>query len=139
MYSNKNWRNTFFRITPVHKTAIRAIRKIMYFVARRKFQQARQSWDTQDYTAALQARKPYDVRDVMEQYSQGHCNMMLRIKVVAIIRHLETQFISAHLQELQRRLEQSLGKPGGRGAGTTLGARLAHLETQVADRIDKHT
>uniref|UniRef100_A0A9J7X6V1 Potassium voltage-gated channel subfamily KQT member 1 n=2 Tax=Cyprinus carpio TaxID=7962 RepID=A0A9J7X6V1_CYPCA len=41
-----------------------------------------------------QARKPYDVRDVIEQYSQGHLNMMVRIK------------------ELQRRLDHTLGKPG---------------------------
>ncbi|ESO94861.1 hypothetical protein LOTGIDRAFT_80161, partial [Lottia gigantea] len=65
-------------LTEAHKTAIRVIRKIKYFVSRRKFQQA---------------RKPYDVRDVIEQYSQGHLNMMVRIK------------------ELQRRLDQTLGKP----------------------------
>ncbi|XP_037088037.1 potassium voltage-gated channel subfamily KQT member 1-like [Pollicipes pollicipes] len=94
-------------LTDAHKNAIRAIRKIKYFVARRKFQQA---------------RKPYDVRDVIEQYSQGHLNMMVRIK------------------ELQRRLDQTLGKPGSyissldRNGGLkpmTIGARIYRVEQQL--------
>uniref|UniRef100_A0A7I4Y5B3 Potassium voltage-gated channel subfamily KQT member 1 n=1 Tax=Haemonchus contortus TaxID=6289 RepID=A0A7I4Y5B3_HAECO len=92
-------------LTKQYKDAIRAIRKIKYFVARRRFQQA---------------RKPYDVRDVIEQYSQGHLNMMVRIK------------------ELQRRLDQTLGKPGQDrasktpwGGATTIGARLSRIEVQI--------
>ncbi|XP_070344519.1 potassium voltage-gated channel subfamily KQT member 1 isoform X3 [Equus asinus] len=56
-----------------HRATIKVIRRMQYFVAKKKFQQA---------------RKPYDVRDVIEQYSQGHLNLMVRIK------------------ELQRRKEQ---------------------------------
>uniref|UniRef100_A0A674MFJ0 Potassium voltage-gated channel subfamily KQT member 1 n=1 Tax=Takifugu rubripes TaxID=31033 RepID=A0A674MFJ0_TAKRU len=67
----------FFRLTESHRKAIRVIQRMRYLVAKRNFQQA---------------RKPYDVRDVIEQYSQGHLNLMVRIK------------------ELQRRLDQSLGK-----------------------------
>uniref|UniRef100_A0A8C7R8N9 Potassium voltage-gated channel subfamily KQT member 1 n=1 Tax=Oncorhynchus mykiss TaxID=8022 RepID=A0A8C7R8N9_ONCMY len=44
---------------------VKVLRRMKYFVARQKFQQA---------------RKPYDVRDVMEQYNQGHLTMMVRIK-----------------------------------------------------------
>uniref|UniRef100_A0A674MYW3 Potassium voltage-gated channel subfamily KQT member 1-like n=1 Tax=Takifugu rubripes TaxID=31033 RepID=A0A674MYW3_TAKRU len=67
------------RLSHAQRSAVKVLRRMQYFVARRKFQQA---------------RKPYDVRDVIEQYSQGHLNMMVRIK------------------ELQRRLDGTLGKPG---------------------------
>ncbi|XP_043915120.1 potassium voltage-gated channel subfamily KQT member 1 [Protopterus annectens] len=90
-----------------HRAAIKVIRRMQYFVAKKKFQQA---------------RKPYDVRDVIEQYSQGHLNLMVRIK------------------ELQRRLDQSLGKPSlflsvsektkDRGINT-IGMRLNRVEDKV--------
>ncbi|XP_059167095.1 potassium voltage-gated channel subfamily KQT member 1-like isoform X2 [Physella acuta] len=91
------------QLTDGHKAMIRVIRRIKFFVARRKFQQA---------------RKPYDVRDVIEQYSQGHLNMMVRIK------------------ELQRRLDQTIGKPAYHGnirdkEKLTLCSRIGRVETQI--------
>ncbi|CAF0820217.1 unnamed protein product, partial [Brachionus calyciflorus] len=90
-----------FELSEQHKQTIRVIRKIKYFVARRKFQQA---------------RKPYDVRDVIEQYSQGNMDLMIRLK------------------ELQRRMDQILGVPKLNDrdrAKYTVNARLSRLEDQV--------
>ncbi|XP_068459093.1 potassium voltage-gated channel subfamily KQT member 1 [Clinocottus analis] len=93
------------KLSHAQRSAVKVLRRMQYFVARKKFQQA---------------RKPYDVRDVIEQYSQGHLNMMVRIK------------------ELQRRLDGTLGKPGmflpGKGEDKeypTIGARLIRLEDKV--------
>ncbi|NXA37631.1 KCNQ1 protein, partial [Eudromia elegans] len=96
-----------------HRAAIKVIRRMQYFVAKKKFQQA---------------RKPYDVRDVIEQYSQGHLNLMVRIK------------------ELQRRLDQSIGKPSlfisvsekskDRG-NNTVGARLNRVEDKITQMDQK--
>ena len=72
-----------------------------------------------------QARKPYDVRDVIEQYSQGHLNMMVGVDELQIkfwgfylSDLLDTSTLSSRvviqvrIKELQRRLDQTLGKPG---------------------------
>ncbi|XP_069383102.1 potassium voltage-gated channel subfamily KQT member 1.1 isoform X2 [Paralichthys olivaceus] len=104
------------QLTESHRKAIRVIQRMRYFVAKRNFQQA---------------RKPYDVRDVIEQYSQGHLNLMVRIK------------------ELQRRLDQSLGKitlfqtgsDRARDKGTnSIGSRLNRMEDKIThmDQTLKH-
>uniref|UniRef100_H2ZAK2 Potassium voltage-gated channel subfamily KQT member 1 n=2 Tax=Ciona savignyi TaxID=51511 RepID=H2ZAK2_CIOSA len=68
----------YSRMPESYKNVVRATRRLIYFLAKKRFQQS---------------RKPYDVRDVVEQYSQGHANVMMRIK------------------EVQRRLDLTLGKP----------------------------
>ncbi|KAM6950037.1 LOW QUALITY PROTEIN: potassium voltage-gated channel subfamily KQT member 1.1 [Lycodopsis pacificus] len=95
------------QLTDSHRKAIRVIQRMRWLVARRNFQQA---------------RKPYDVRDVIEQYSQGHLNLMVRIK------------------ELQRRLDQSIGKitlfqsgsDRAKDKGTnSIGSRLNRMEDKI--------
>ncbi|XP_045545554.1 potassium voltage-gated channel subfamily KQT member 1 [Salmo salar] len=100
------------QLQETHRAAIHVILRMRYFVAKKRFQQA---------------RKPYDVRDVIEQYSQGHLNLMVRIK------------------ELQRRLDQSLGKltlfqtssDKAKDKGTnTIGSRLNRMEDKI-QRMDQ--
>nr|XP_030689007.1 potassium voltage-gated channel subfamily KQT member 1 isoform X1 [Globicephala melas] len=112
-----------------HRATIKVIRRMQYFVAKKKFQQA---------------RKPYDVRDVIEQYSQGHLNLMVRIKELQRrpdVRAVPRPSVSrSPSPSLPPRLDQSIGKPSlfisvsekskDRGSNT-IGARLNRVEDKV--------
>ncbi|XP_063616699.1 potassium voltage-gated channel subfamily KQT member 1 isoform X8 [Cydia splendana] len=92
-------------LTPRHKSAIRFIRKLKYFVARKRFREA---------------LKPYDVKDVIEQYSSGHADLLNRTK------------------NLQYRLDQILGKQGSKAKDVyaskiSLASRVVKIERQVDD------
>ena len=71
----------------------------------------------------------------MEQYSQGHLNMMQRIKVT-IFQYLSLKINEYNFQELQRQLDCTVGKPGsfhkkGQTRPMTVGARLCRMENMV--------
>ncbi|XP_067627381.1 potassium voltage-gated channel subfamily KQT member 5-like [Eurosta solidaginis] len=91
-----------------HKIAIRFIRMLKFMVARRKFKEA---------------LKPYDVKDVLEQYAAGHADLLMRVK------------------NIHARLDLILGgkrAPKIKDASKIcLASRVVKMERQVSDIEDK--
>ncbi|XP_075246831.1 potassium voltage-gated channel subfamily KQT member 1-like isoform X2 [Convolutriloba macropyga] len=89
------------KLRPCHKVAIRFVRKLKYFVYRRKFREA---------------LKPYDVKDVIEQYAAGHVELLSRVK------------------EIQQRIDIVVGskdKKKQTETKMTVASRIVKLESQI--------
>ncbi|XP_033835465.1 potassium voltage-gated channel subfamily KQT member 5-like isoform X2 [Periophthalmus magnuspinnatus] len=96
------------------KAVIRAVRIMKFHVAKKKFKET---------------LRPYDVKDVIEQYSAGHLDMLCRIK------SLQTrvdQILGKGQISADKKLREKLHQDGDSMEGLSMLGRVCKVERQVS-------
>ncbi|XP_061646369.1 potassium voltage-gated channel subfamily KQT member 5 isoform X3 [Phyllopteryx taeniolatus] len=96
------------------KVVIRAVRIMNFHVAKKKFKET---------------LRPYDVKDVIEQYSAGHLDMLCRIK------SLQTrvdQILGKGQIAVEKKMKDKLNPDGDAHDGVSMLGRVCKVERQVS-------
>ncbi|XP_076839628.1 potassium voltage-gated channel subfamily KQT member 4 isoform X2 [Brachyhypopomus gauderio] len=100
-------------LSPAVKTVIRAVRIMKFHVAKKKFKET---------------LRPYDVKDVIEQYSAGHLDMLCRIK------SLQTrvdQILGRGPVPVEKKLREKMLSDGELQEDVSMLGRVCKVERQV--------
>uniref|UniRef100_A0A8C6UFX5 Potassium voltage-gated channel, KQT-like subfamily, member 5a n=1 Tax=Neogobius melanostomus TaxID=47308 RepID=A0A8C6UFX5_9GOBI len=96
------------------KAVIRAVRIMKFHVAKKKFKET---------------LRPYDVKDVIEQYSAGHLDMLCRIKS---LQSRVDQILGKGQISADKKLREKLHQDGDSMEGMSMLGRVCKVERQVS-------
>uniref|UniRef100_H3D9H4 Potassium voltage-gated channel, KQT-like subfamily, member 5b n=1 Tax=Tetraodon nigroviridis TaxID=99883 RepID=H3D9H4_TETNG len=101
-------------LLPSVKSVIRAVRIMKFYVAKKKFKET---------------LRPYDVKDVIEQYSAGHLDMLCRIKSLQTSR--VDQILGKGQIPLDKKIREKLLSDGDILEDMSMLGRVCKVERQV--------
>lgn len=104
----------YMELSTVEKNQLRFIRKVKFMIAKRKF---------------VETLRPYDVQDIIEQYSAGSLEMLSRIKILQTSHDEILTGLDIKLSNTNKSTSQSVGSStSGKDPPGILGQQMTKLD-----------